>query len=278
MTERATFKMKKNKLAELVRSSKPTIGTRILSSWPGVIELIGETGVFDYVEFVAEYAPWTLHDLDNLARAVAPYDMSSMIKIDSVPRSYIAAKALSSGIQNFLFVDSRTADDVRDAVKSIRSEPSGLMGVGLFRVAGYVFSNTSISEYKKACDNAVIGIMIEKKSAVDNLEEILSVDGFDMVQFGPTDYSLSIGLTGEPGSPWGLNHPKVKEAELKTIKTALKMNKHPRVELPGYNLEKLQSYLDLGVRDFSIGMDVRILYEWWKENGEKLRKSLSQLE
>ena len=49
-------------------------------------------------------------------------------------------------------------------------------------------------EYVEAMDDAVIALMIEKKGAVDNLEEVLSVKGIDMVQFGPGDYSMSIGI------------------------------------------------------------------------------------
>ena len=268
--------MIENRLRDLMKQGKPTIGTRVLSSWPGIIEVLGQTGAFDYVEFLAEYGPWSLYDLENIARAAELCSMSSMIKIDAVPRSYIAAKALASGIQNFLFADIRTVEDAKEAVRSERSEPDGLMGIGDYRVGGYVFTRIPISSYRKACDEAVIAFMIEKRSAVENLKEILSVKGVDMVQFGPWDYGLSIGLGREDGSAWSLSHPKVKEAELYVIKTALDMGKHPRVEL--MSLDSIQEYLDLGVRDFNIGAEHEILYSWWKEKGDTVRKLLSKLE
>ena len=43
----------------------PTLGTRIHSVWPGIVEVIGHTRMFDYVEFLGEYAPFDLHDLDR---------------------------------------------------------------------------------------------------------------------------------------------------------------------------------------------------------------------
>ena len=52
-----------------------------------------------------------------------------------------------------------------------------------------------------------VDALAEKASAVENLEALLSVKGVDMVQFGPADYSMSIGLAGQ----W--NHPRVVEAE-----------------------------------------------------------------
>ena len=50
------------------------MGTHIHSAWPAVVELAGHSGLFDYVEFVGEYAPYDLFALENLARAVDTFD------------------------------------------------------------------------------------------------------------------------------------------------------------------------------------------------------------
>ena len=47
----------------------------------------------------------------------------------------------------------------------------------------------------------VVVVMIEKQSAVDQLEEILDVDGVDMIQWGSADYSMNIGRPGERTIP-----------------------------------------------------------------------------
>ena len=52
--------MRPNRLRERLRSGQPTFGTHIHTVWPAVAELVGHAGVFDYVEFVAEYAPYDL--------------------------------------------------------------------------------------------------------------------------------------------------------------------------------------------------------------------------
>jgi len=72
----------------------------------------------------------------------------------------------------------------------------------------------------------VVALMIEKRSAVENLETILSIGGIDMVQFGPADYSMSIGIPGQ----W--SDPQVREAERYTIETALRMGIAPREDKP----------------------------------------------
>jgi len=61
----------------------------------------------------------------------------------------------------------------------------------------------------------------------------------------------------------------------KTIKTALKMDVAPRAEIS--NPQDAKRYMELGVRNFSIGTDVSVLYSWWKDRGAELRKILSSI-
>jgi 2-keto-3-deoxy-L-rhamnonate aldolase RhmA len=260
--------LKENRLREMMKKGEPTVGTRIMIAWPGLVEMVGNTGAYDYVEFLGEYGPFDLYDLDNLARAAELVDISSMIKIDQEPRTFLAGRALAAGIQNVLFADIRTVKDAVESVRAVRMEPKGFSGFRMDRRVGYVGSTASAADVVKMCDDAIVALMVEKKQAVENLEEILSVKGVDMVQFGPSDYSVSIGLPGD------VMNPKVREAELKTIKTALKMDVAPRAEIG--RPEDAKRYLDLGVRNFSLGTDVGILNIYWKNNGAELKKLLSK--
>ena len=95
--------MKPNKLREKLNVGVPSLGTHVHATWPSVVELVGHTGEYDYVEFVGEYAPFDLHDLDNLARAAELYEMGSMIKVDAENRAYVAQRAVGSGFGSVLF-------------------------------------------------------------------------------------------------------------------------------------------------------------------------------
>ena len=261
--------MRKNRLRQLLDADQPSLGTHLHSSWPSIIELVGHSGMFDYIEFVAEYAPYDLYGLENMARAVDLFDhMSAMMKIEQEPRTFLTVRAIGSGIQNVLFADPRTAADVEACVRAVRAETpasGGLHGVGMRRDVGHVMECGTPS-FVQALDEAVVGIMIEKQSAVEDLEALLSVKGVDMVQFGPADYSMSIGLTGQ----W--SHPKVKEAEKYVIETALRLGIAPRAEIA--HPDQGNAYLDMGVEHFCIGWDVSILFEWFKHNGKAMRDIL----
>ena len=84
----------------------------------------------------------------------------------------------------------------------------------------------------------------------------------DMVQFGPCDFAMSIGL------PEQRNHPKAKESELKTINTVIQMRIRPRVEFRSidYSLVNIRKYIDLDVKDFHLPIDLVILHQWHKKN------------
>lgn len=257
--------MRANRLRELLNARQPSLGTHLHNVWPGITELVGNSGAFDYVEFVAEYAPYDLHSLDNLGRTIAIYPhMTGMMKIEQQPRTYLAVRAIGAGIQNLLFADVRTPEDVEECVRSVRAETpetGGLHGCGLRRDAGYV-RDVANAAYVQALEDAVVAIMIEKREAVENLDAILAVPGVDMVQFGPGDYSMSIGRIGR------MDHPDVLEAERYVIETALAKGIHPRAEIN--HPSEAQRYLDMGVTHFCMGSDMSTLYQWFCTNGPEM--------
>jgi 4-hydroxy-2-oxoheptanedioate aldolase len=253
----------------MLEAGKPTLGTRLHIAWPTVIELVGQAGAFDYVEILAEYAPYDLFSLENQGRALDLFpEMSGMIKIQQESRLHLAVRAMSSGIQNLLFTDIRSVADAEACVRAVRAETpelGGIHGVAQGRDVGIVMEAGSAAFVQSTVD-AVIALMIEKPGALENLEAILSVDGVDMVQFGPSDYALGIGVPGER------NHPQVLEAENRVIETALNMGVAPRVEIqdPG----QAEPYLERGVRHFCLGLDMRTLFFYWRDNGALMRDML----
>jgi 2-keto-3-deoxy-L-rhamnonate aldolase RhmA len=255
--------MNKNRLRELLKQGKPTLGTHVISTWPGIIEVIGQTGAFDYIEYVGEYSSFSLEQMDNFGRAIELFpSMSGMMKVEEQTRGFIAARAIDSGIQNVLFTDCRSADDVRECIRYVRPETPqsrGVHGYGMRRSTGYGYGS-QVADWTRAMDEVVVAIMIEKKGAIENLEEILSVKGVDMVQFGPVDYSISIGMPGQVQSK------EVQDAHKYMIEAALKKSVAPRVEIGSF--EQAKPYVDMGVRHFCIGWDTSVIAAWCKQQAD----------
>jgi len=264
--------MKRNRLRELLNEGKPTLGTHVLSTWPGIVEVIGYSGAFDYIEYVGEYSPFSLEQMDNFGRTIELFpNMSAMMKVEEQTRGFIATRAIDSGIQNVLFTDCRSAEEVRECVRFVRSETpeaSGIHGYGMRRSTGYGVGSTA-EAWTKGMNDVVIAIMIEKKGAIENLEEILAVKGVDMVQFGPADYSISIGKPGQA------RDPEVQKTHQDMIEMALKKGVAPRVEIG--NFEQAKPFVEMGVRHFCIGWDTGVIFQWCRRQGEGMRELLASI-
>ena len=264
--------MKENKLRRILRQGRTSVATRLWSTWPLYTESLGATGNFDYMEFVAEYAPFTQADLENMARAAELYEMGSMIKVDFQNRFYVAQKAVASGFQAVNFADHRTPQDVRDSINSIRPLVAGTDGWYGCPNRRFISSPNGVTqkEHIARLNDIVLCFMIEKKEAVDNIEEICSIPGVDMVQFGPADYSMSLGWNRtEHEAEW-------KAAERHVIEVALRHGVQPRCEIS--SPDQAQYYIDLGVRHFSLGDQLAKLKAFWNGEGREMRDIARALE
>jgi len=254
--------MRKNRLRELLNAGKPTIGTHVITTSPEIIEVIGHSGVFDYIELSGQYATWSLPQLDNFARAVDLFPhMSSMMKVEPDPRLFIT----------ILFAECSTADEVRECIRMVRAdtpEDNGFQGCVVRRISGFVLE-IGTETWVKTLRDAVIAIMVEKASLVEQMDEVLSIEGLDMIQFGPCDFSVNTGRVGKMGSP------EIQRKQKDIIKMALKKGVHPRVEINDF--EEAQEFIDMGVRHFCIGWDLFIIYQWCKKHGAGMRRLLGEV-
>jgi len=253
-----------NKFRALLESGKPTLSTRLHSMTPLITEAVGALGIYDYVEFVAEYAPYDQYGLENLVRAAELHGMASMMKVDYQDRGFAAQKAMASGFQAILFTDHCTPEEVAESIKmTLPKTPSVGGGMGYLARRWIGFQSVSNQDEYIAMTKATVrAFMVEKKETVDRIGEFCSVPGIDMIQFGPNDFALSSGFN--------MNEDKerVRAAEKKVIETAVAHGIRPRCELN--SAEDARFYLDLGVRDFSLGLEMRVLQGFLNREGHAL--------
>lgn len=239
-----------NKFREKINKNLPTIGTRIESTWPHIAEIAASSGVFDYVEFEGEYAPYTEPDLENICRATELFGLPTVNKIDRQNQAFMAQKSIACGCGGLLFADLYTAEEVRQALSYIdpSSPDGGIFGRPNRRHGMNGQGRMTVENYLKTVADIVILIMIEKEEAMKNLEEICAVPGVDMVVFGPHDYAMNTGM--EPSRDMN----KLEEIHTDMIVRALKCGVQPCVMVN--KLDGLQHYLDLGVKHFNLGDEV----------------------
>jgi 2-keto-3-deoxy-L-rhamnonate aldolase RhmA len=260
--------MRRNIVRELLNQGKPTVSTRMMTVSPQIVEIIGHSGAFDFIELLGEYTSFTLEDLENFARAVELFpNMSSMMKVEREPRLHITQRSLGAGLQNICFADCDSAEQVKEFVSYVRTPADGgIHGSSNRRNVGYLLEAGS-ETWAQAMRQAVIDIMIESEAAMEQLDEILAVKGIDMIHFGPNDYALSIGKPGKSKSP------EVQRKYRDMIERALKKGVRPRVVID--SPEEAKEFADMGVLDFCVGNDLNMIYRWSLTSGEKMRDLLA---
>ena len=243
-----------NTLRQKLESGAATVGTHFMFVDPDVPEIIGDTGLFDYGEFTAEYSAFDMPTLYHLARAAQCGNLPLMIKPDQDNQAFIAQAALGAGFKAVLFTDNRTPDDVDECHACIRPDTPGenaRMGVKLRRPALASYDTVS---YLEDLRSVVTCIMIEKSVAFDDIDAILErarLRNIDMTQWGPADFGFS---KGEPGL---MGMPQIRNYEESVIAKSLEYGIHPRIEIAEPHQAK--RYIDLGVRHFCLGWD-RFIY------------------
>ncbi len=256
--------MRKNRFRDKLKQKEIIVSTRLSSTWPVITEVAAVTGNYDYVEFLAEYAPYDQYDIENLARVCELHEISCIMKVDYANRDYVAQKALASGFQGILFTDHTTAEEVRETLKKVKPASPQYQGR-----LGYVNRRwhknehfTGQLEYADYVNDCVIGFMIEKVDAVNNIKEICQVPGVDFIQFGPADFSLNSGFNFKE------NEARVREIEEKIIKTCLKFGVSPRVEIN--QADEAKKYIEMGVTHFCLGTELHILRNFYNNEGKQL--------
>jgi 2-keto-3-deoxy-L-rhamnonate aldolase RhmA len=161
--------------------------------------VFGQLG-FDFAIVDTEHSP---NGRSETADAAASYLAAGVCPLIRVPTTepHGVVMALDAGFHGVLVPYCETAEEVRAIVASARLRP--LKGV-LHRRArdqGQFPSDATRTYLEKRNADVVIVIGIESVPALENLEEILAVDGVDALFVGPNDLSVSLGIPDQYDDP-----------------------------------------------------------------------------
>ena len=107
-------------------------------------------------------------------------------------------RALDLGAMGVIVPLVNSADEARHAVVAAKFPPEGIRGFAFCRGNEW---GVDFDEYAAKANGMIsVIVMIESKSAVEKIEEIVKVEGVDGVFIGPYDMSGSYGIVGQTDS------------------------------------------------------------------------------
>lgn len=193
--------MMHNRVKEKVMSGLPAIGVQMSFPSPELVEFCGLLG-FEFIFIDAEHGPIWWNDCQSLVRACDVRGLGSIVRVPKLDHSIIA-KYLETGVQGVAIPHINTAEQAETAVKAARYAPWGRRGCdeGASRSSEYGLPLTAEEYFHQANGEIMVAVWVEETQGMENLDEILQVDGVDAVNFGPGDLALSMGLPGRSDHP-----------------------------------------------------------------------------
>ena len=202
-----------NPLKASLKSGQVVIGPLVqLPSVPLLASLAQPQVGFDWVWIDLEHGSISAETLYQMMQVTKGSSATPVVRVQRNNECLIGS-ALDAGAKGIMvpFVNSR--EEAESAISALRYPPQGERGYGSLLAAEHW--GMSMADYLRAANDEVLAILqIEHIDAVENIDDILSVPGIDLIFIGPGDLAGSIGLLGQK------HHPKVEELIQKVVSAA----------------------------------------------------------
>ena len=220
---------------------------------PRVIELCGLAGA-SAVWICNEHVGNDWFNLENQIRAAKLYDVDTIVRVEKGSYSdYV--KPFEADATAIMVPHVTTAEEARRIVQMTRFQPLGRRAWDGGNVDG-AYCQIPVADYiAHSNTERLLIFQIESPEALENVEAIAAVPGFEILLFGPGDFSHLIGKAGQVGDP------RVVQARKRVAAAARKHGKHlmaPGLIAPQGELEAE------GYRIFNMGADVLGLGDYFK--------------
>lgn len=209
--------MYKNTLKDKWARGEKTTGIIVGAPLPALVEISGLAG-FDFVFIDAEHGPLSVSQCEDLVRAAEAKGTIPIIRVRQNDLELIL-RYMDIGAMGVIVPGVRNKEEAEAVVKAIKYRPRGDRGLAATRSSDYGLGMPLKDYVKFANEETIALVSCENVDAVENIEEILSVDGLDGTFIGANDLSQDLGV------PAQTNHPLVQAAVEKVEKKAFKTGK-----------------------------------------------------
>lgn len=237
--------MLNNTLRNRIKAGELTLGSWITIGHPNVAEILSNAG-FDWLVIDIEHNPIDISMVQTLITTIQSKGVAALVRV-SKNEEVVIKHVLDAGADGIIVPMICSKEDAIQAVDYAKYPPIGKRGVGLARAQQY---GTGFESYKKwVAEDLVVIAQIEHIDGINNLEEIISVDGIDGSIIGPYDLSGSMGMPGE------FEKPVVKEALKRYIDICQKHGFPMGFHVVNTDPAKIQEKIDEGYRFIAYGTD-----------------------
>jgi 4-hydroxy-2-oxoheptanedioate aldolase len=216
------------------------------------IAQIAKTAGFDTLYVDMEHNTLTLDATCQICIAAQQIGITPLVRVPANTSDYIC-RVLDGGAMGVITPHVQSAAEAREMVNLVKFPPIGHRSAG-GALSQYHYRSFPITETQSAMNDATsLVLMLETRAALENVEEIIAVEGVDMMMIGSNDLCGELGISGQ------YDHPRLEAAFERAIAAARKAGKYIGVGGLAARDDLMTKFVQMGARYVSTGTDMSFL-------------------
>ncbi|MCS5606889.1 MAG: aldolase/citrate lyase family protein [Alphaproteobacteria bacterium] len=244
--------MRPNPMKAKLAAGQSVYGTMIFEFLsPGLPRIVANSGA-EFILYDLEHSGFSIEQMKTQFALCAAVGLVPLARPPG--KAYnITARMLDVGAFGLLYQMVGSADEARELVSWTRYPPAGVRGAIFGGAHDDYTSGDTAEKAAAAMERTLVCALIETKAGLDNVDQIMAVDGIDVAHLGHFDLSLSLGIPGQ------FDHPDLQRGIDKIVEAAEKNGKSAGAMMP--NLEWGLDLKNRGYRMISYSHDMALLSE-----------------
>ncbi len=216
------------------------------------IARIARAAGFDTLYVDMEHSPLGFDTTGQICMAAQDCGVTPFVRVPSL-RADDVQRALDGGALGVIAPHVRSAEEAKALVEAARFPPRGVRSAS-GGLPQFDFRGVAAAEANPLLDDATMVVpMVETIEALEHVEDIVAVDGVDMVLVGTNDLTAEMGIAGQ------YDHPRLSDAYTRIIMAARSHGKHVGVGGLSSRPDLAAAFVRMGARYISTGTDLAFL-------------------
>ena len=242
---------KTNLLKRRLKNGEIVFGPWCVIPSPSIINIICAVGL-DFVIIDMEHGPTGFEKAEDMVRAAESESCCPLIRVGQRVESTVL-RALDIGAHGLLISHVESRKDAEESVYFSKYYPEGGRGFSPYTRAGG-YGNLGIENHaQKENKETLIGVILEGKAGIENIDSILETKNIDLVYIGAYDLSQAMGMPGQ------VQHPAIKKEMEKCIQRIRDFG----IAAGGYvakNRDDIKWMMDIGMQFITCLPDATLIF------------------
>ena len=229
------------------------------------IARIAHTAGFDTLYVDLEHSSFSLETCSQICMAALDVGIAPLVRVPANTPEYIS-RVLDGGALGVIAPHVGSAKEARAVVQAAKFLPLGARSVAGGLPHLHFRTLPAAEAFAALNDATMVMVQFESAAALTKAEEIVAVEGIDMVMIGTNDLLCDWGI------PEQYEHPKVREAFETTIAACRRHGKHVGVGGLATRPKLVEEYVRMGARYVSTGTDLAFLMGACAQRAKQVRE------